>query len=140
MWENCKPISINRDHAIVIPKACKPGSWFGAGTSYIAPLSRKRTILIEPAKWVHVWTIYNEKLDTTGWLVPKATNSTLHFAIEVKSHTSSGWHFTIPLTLRHRRWLPEYGGIVFFDYDATEANFWTETTYNEETILEADVS
>jgi hypothetical protein len=124
----------------VIPRSCCPGEWFGAGKAVLAPLYRKRIILLERAKWVHVWTLYNEKLSTRDWLTPPEATAALHFPVEIKSRDPSGWFVTIPPHLRNTGWLPGGGGIVMFDYCASEANFWTESAYNEESVLEADAT
>jgi hypothetical protein len=136
--QNYRRIPVRQDHALVIPLACRPGEWFGAGTAVLAPLHRKRIILIERPNWVHVWTLYNEKLSTRDWLTPPEANTSLHFSIEIRSRAPSGWVVTIPPHLRNTGWLPSGGGNVMFEYCASEANFWTEDAYNEESILEAD--
>ena len=138
MWENCRRITINRDHGIVIPRACSPGSWLAAGSAWLAPLYRKRRLLIERAKWIHIWTLYNDKVGTTDWLTPRDTNPALHFPIEIKSRDPSGWYFTVPPELRTKDWLPASGGIVVLEFDASEFNVWTVAAYDEESVLEAD--
>lgn len=140
MLQNYRRIPVRRDHALVIPLACRPGEWFGAGAAVLAPLHRKRVIHIQRAKWVHAWTLYNEKLGTQDWLTPPETNGTLHFRIEIRSRDPSGWLMTTPPHLRNTAWLPSDSGIVVFEYCASEANFWSEEAYNEESILEADSS
>ena len=138
--ENCKRISVRSDHGIVIQRACRPGDWFGAGRAVLAPLHRKRPILLARANWLHAWTLYNDKLSTEDWRTKPEANSTLHFPIEVKSRNPSGWVVTIPSHLREPGWLPGSSGVVIFEYSETEANFWTEDAYNEQAILEADGS
>ncbi|HWW30842.1 MAG TPA: hypothetical protein VNY80_12555 [Steroidobacteraceae bacterium] len=125
---------------IVIPKGDRPGLWFAAGAAFLAPLYRKRTLLIDRAKWVYAWTLYNEKIGTQSWLIPSDSNMNLHHAIEINAHSPSGWVFTVPPDLRRKGWLPGSKGIVIFEYSETEANFWTEAAYNEESILESDTS
>lgn len=138
MWDKFKQITVNRDHAIVIHVASNPGKWFGAGTAYLAPLYRKRKILLARANWVYAWTLYNDALGTENWLVPKNTNSSLHVALEIKTRSPSGWYFTIPVELRAKGWLPEAGGLVVCEYSESELNLWTHPAYNEEAILEAE--
>jgi hypothetical protein len=140
MWENCQRLTVSRDHAIVITKTNRPGAWFTAGAAFLAPLYRKRSILLDRAKWVYAWTLYNEEIGTSGWLTPADRNSSLHLPAEIHSRNSGGWYFTIPSALRRKAWLPEAGGIVIYEYSDTEANFWTQGAYNEESILEADAS
>jgi hypothetical protein len=124
---------------IVIPKGDRPGPWFDTGAAFLAPLYRKRALLIDRAKWVHAWTLYNEKIGTQGWLTPRDSNTNLHHAIEINAHNPSGWVFTVPPDLRRKSWLPGSRGIVIYEYSDTEANFWTEAAYNEESLLESDV-
>jgi hypothetical protein len=138
MWENCQRITVNRDHAIVIPKGNRPGAWFSAGPCLLAPLHRKRELLIDRCKWVYAWSLYTESLGTRDWLTPPDANTSLHFPLEINVRKPAGWYFTIPQELRRKGWLPESGGVVIYEYHETEANFWTEPAYNEETILEAD--
>ena len=140
MWDNYRRLTVNRDHMVVIPKGDRPGPWFGAGPAIIAPLCRKRSVLIDRAKWVHAWTLYNNALDVTKWLLTPEGNSTFHLSVEIKARQPSGWHLTIPQELRRKGWLPEAGGIVIYEYTDSEANLWTEAAYNEEAILEADAS
>ena len=139
MWENYQRLTVNRDHRIVIPKTCRPGIWFAAGPAFLAPLYRKRTLLIDRWKWVYAWTLYNEKIGTQGWLTPLDANANLHQSIEIKARDPTGWCFTVPSDLRRKDWLPESSGIVIYEYNDTEANFWTEAAYNEESILESEV-
>jgi hypothetical protein len=138
--ENYRRLLIRADHAVVIPRGCRPGEWFAAGKAVIAPLHRKRTILLPRPKWVHVWTLYNEKSDVQDWYTPPDSNANLHFPIDVRSRDSSGWLITIPGPIRDRNWLPVGGGHVILEYSASEMNLWTEDAYNEEAILEADAS
>ena len=138
MWDNCRQVIVNRDHGIVIPRACSPGPWLGAGSAWLAPLYRKRRLFIERAKWIHAWTLYNDKVSATDWLTPRDTNPALHFPIEIKSRDPSGWYFTIPSELRAKDWLPASGGVVVLEYDASEFNVWTVAAYDEESVLEAD--
>lgn len=138
MLENYRYVPVRRDHAIVIPAACRPGAWFGAGAAILAPLHRKRTILLGRPRWVRVWTLYNEILGAPDWLVPPEINAELHFEIDVRSRDPSGWLVTIPAPIRNRNWLPGGGGAVMLEYSSTELNLWDEDAYNEEAILEAD--
>lgn len=139
--EKYRRLPVREDHAIVIPSACRPGEWFGARTpAFVAPLYRKRKILLERAKWVYAWTIYNEKLSTSEWLTPPNANGTLHFPVDIRSRDPSGWILTIPPAIRDRAWLPEGPASLMFEYTPSEANLWTEAAYNEELILEAEVS
>jgi hypothetical protein len=140
MWENYQRLTVGRDHAIVITKTFRPGVWFAAGAAFLAPLYRKRSILLDRAKWVYAWTLYKEEIGTSGWLTPTDMNSSLHLPAEIYSRNSGGWYFTIPPELRRKGWLPEAGGIVIYEYGNAEANFWTEGAYNEESVLEADAS
>ena len=139
MWDNCQRLTVGRDHAIVIQKADRPGAWFGAGAATLAPLYRKRALLIDRSKWVHAWTLYTEKIGAQGWLTSPDANTSLHLPVEIKSRNPTGWYFTIPPELRRKGWLPESGGIVIYEYNDAEANFWTEAAYNEESVLESDV-
>jgi hypothetical protein len=123
----------------VIHKANRPGPWFATGTAFLAPLYRKRALLIERPKWVYAWTLYNEMLGTNSWSVPPDVNSSLLLPIQLKPRNPTGWIFTIPQELRRKGWLPESGGVVVYEYTDTEANFWTEAAYNEESILESDI-
>jgi hypothetical protein len=125
---------------VVIPRACSPGEWFRAGDAFIAPLHRKRSIYLATAKRVHVWTIYNQHIGTDDWLTSSEENGNLHFPIEIRSRKPSGWLLTIPMLIRDRDWLPQGPGAVIFEYGPTEANLWTEAAYNEECILEADLT
>jgi hypothetical protein len=138
MWEKYQRITVNRDHGLVIQKTYRPGTWFAAGTALLAPLYRKRTLLVDRSKWIHAWTLYNETLGAQGWITPPDVNTNLHLPIEIRTRQPTGWIFTIPPELRRKGWLPESGGNVIYEYNDTEANFWTEAVYNEETILEAD--
>jgi hypothetical protein len=138
VWGKCQRLTVNPSHAIVIPKANRPGAWFAPGPAFLAPLYRKRTLLIERAKWVYAWTLYTEKLGTSDWITPRETNASLHLPIELTSRNPTGWYFTVPLELRRKGWLPESGGFVMYEYSESEANFWTEAPYNEESTLEAD--
>jgi hypothetical protein len=122
----------------VIQKTDRPGTWFGAGAAFLAPLYRKRALLIDRPKWVYAWTLYNEKLGTQGWLTLPDVNPSLHLSIEINTRKPTGWYFTIPQELRRKGWLPESGGFVIYEYNETEANIWTEVAYNEESVLEAD--
>jgi hypothetical protein len=106
----------------------------------LAPLHRKRALLLERAKWVHAWALYNDKVGTQQWLTPPEDNAALHFPIEIRSRDPSGWVITIPPHLRNAGWLAAAGGIVVFEHCETEANLWTEAAYNEESILEADAA
>lgn len=138
MWDNYRRCLINRDHAIVVPRAFSPGSWFGAGNAWLAPLYRKRNLLIDREKWVYAWTLYNEKVGDERWLTPRSANSLLHFSIEVKSRDPSGWYFTVPIELRIKTWLPRSGELVVLEHGGSEFNVWNLAAYNEESILEAD--
>jgi hypothetical protein len=140
MWEKYQRLTVNRDHAIVIPKTDRPGDWFAVGGASLAPLYRKRLLLLDRPKWLHAWTLYNDKLGAQGWLTSPDANSSFHVPIEISTHKPNGWYFTIPPELRRKGWLPEAGGIVIYEYNNAEANFWTESAYNEESILEADSS
>jgi hypothetical protein len=140
MWENSLRLTVNRDHRIVIPKTCRPGPWFAVGPAFLAPLYRKRTLLVDRSKWVYAWTLYTEKIGTQGWLVPVDINASLHQSIQIKARDPTGWCLTVPPELRRKGWLPESGGITIYEYSDSEANFWTEAAYNEESILESEVS
>ena len=140
MRENCQRVMVDRDHAIVIAKACRPGPWFASGAAFLAPLYRKRPLLVDRPKWVYAWTLYNEKLGTPGWHISPDSNMSLHLPVDVRSRQPTGWILTIPPALRNKGWLPKCGGTVMYEYDETEANFWTEAAYNEESVLEADIS
>jgi hypothetical protein len=140
MWENYHRLVIGRDHRIVIPKASRPGTWFSAGPGFLAPLYRKRQLLLERSKWLYAWTFYTEKIGTQSWLVPAETNASLHKSIELNARDPTGWYLTIPPELRRKGWLPESGGTTIYEYSESEANFWTEAAYNEESILESEVS
>ena len=87
---------------------------------------------------MYAWTLHNENLGTEGWQSPPDLVATLHFAIEVHPRSPTGWYFTIPVDLRSKQWLPSAGGIVMFEFTDSEANFWTEAAYNEESILESE--
>lgn len=136
--EKYRRIAVRADHAVVIQTACRPGPWFAAGSAVIAPLYRKRRILLERAKWVYAWTIYNEKLGTVEWHTPPDVNAKLHFPVDIRSRDPSGWILTIPPAIRERAWLPEGPAFVMFEYASSEATLWTEAAYGEESILEAD--
>lgn len=122
----------------MIQKAYRPGPWFAAGKAFLAPLYRKRQLLIDRSKWVHAWTLYNEALETDAWLTPSDANTILHVPIEIRTRQPTGWIFTIPLELRRKGWLPEAGGIVICEYSDSELNLWCEDAYNLESLLEAD--
>ncbi|MDB6102443.1 MAG: hypothetical protein JWO52_2442 [Gammaproteobacteria bacterium] len=138
--ENYRRLVIRKDHAVVVPRVCCPAKWFRAGDAFIAPLPRKRTIHLDRSKWVNAWTIYNEEIGTNDWLTPAEVNRTLHFPVEIRSRDPSGWLITIPMPIRDRGWLPPGPGTLMFEYTPSEANLWTEAAYNEESILEADLT
>lgn len=138
--EKYRRLQVRTDHGIVVQTVCRPGTWFAAGSAFLAPLHRKRPILIERSKWVHAWTIYNEKLGTREWLTPPDVNGSFHFAVDIKSRDPSGWILRIPPPIRDRAWLPPGPAFVMFEYNESEANLWTEAAYNEESILEADAN
>jgi hypothetical protein len=83
--------------------------------------------------------MYNETLGPNGWLTPPDANASLHIPIEIRTRQPNGWIFTIPPELRRKGWLPESGGVVIYEYNHIEANFWTQAAYNEESILESNV-
>jgi hypothetical protein len=138
--ENWRRVNVRDDHAVVIPKACCPGAWFRCGDAYLAPLHRKRSVHLATAKLVHVWTIYNQQLGTADWLTSAEANDKLHFHVEIRSRNPSGWLLTIPMLIRDRDWLPPGPGVLILEYGPTEANLWTEEAYNEECILESDLT
>lgn len=138
MWENCQPLTVNRDHAIVITRTYAPGSWFHAGKAMLAPLHRKRKILLDRFNYLHAWTLYNDKIGTGGWLVGPDANTSLHFQLDIHTRKAGGWYFVIPEEIRRKRWLPECGGIVMHEWSESEINFWTESAYNDESVLQAD--
>jgi hypothetical protein len=45
---------------------------------------------------------------------------------------------TLPEEMRDRAWVPSGPSTMMFEYDASEANLWTQEAYDEEFILEAD--
>jgi hypothetical protein len=138
MWEKCQQLGVNRDHALVIQKALRPGPWFSTGPAFLAPLYRKRSLLLDRPNWVYAWTLYNDALITAEWLVPRSDNANLHLQIEIRSRQPTGWTFTIPIEIRRRGWLPSAGGIVMCESSDQELNFWRTDAYNSEATLEAD--
>src|SRR5580704_2495019 len=135
MWDRVQRLTVNRDHMIVIPRGDRPGEWFDSGRGFLAPLYRKRELLIDRSKWVHAWTLYNLKIGSQTWLTSPDSNMNLHLPIEIKARNPTGWYFTVPQDLRRKGWLPGSGGIVMYEYTDSEANFWTEAAYNEESVL-----
>jgi hypothetical protein len=94
---------------------------------------------LDRSKWVHAWTIYTSERGTDDWVTPVSVNATLHFEVEIRARNPSGWLITIPMPIRDRAWIASGPGFLFFEYTSSEANLWTESAYNEESILEADL-
>lgn len=137
MWDKCQRLPVRADHAIVISKANRPGSWFSAGRAFLTPLFRKRPLLLERSKWLYAWTLFTDAAPPDGWAMPPVDTRSLLFAVEIHARNPTGWYFTIPDELRNKGWLPSAGGVLMYEHSDSEANFWTEAAYNEETVLEA---
>ena len=139
MWEFCKSLRVGRDHTISIARANQPGAWFGAGPAYLAPLSWKRSLLLDEPQQVYAWTLYNEKIGTEDWEISPEGKEELHFSIAVRSRApeTSGWQFVIPQRMRELLWLPAKGGRIIYEFSESEMNFWTVDAYNIEAMREA---
>ena len=110
MLESVEPIVVGKDHTIVIPR--RPAEeWIRAGPAFMAPLRYKRHLSVDEADWVHAWTVYDQAVDTSDWVISPSSAPGLMFDIKAHSHPS-GWRFTIPQKIRHSGWLPETGGWV----------------------------
>lgn len=139
MWEKYQRLTVNGQHGIVFNKNWDLPQWFGVcSDAVIAPLYRRRPILLGIEHRLHAWTLYRKENGTQGWVTPREDNDSLHFPIEINAKKPANWYFTIPPEIRRKAWLPEASGIVMVEFNDAEVSIWTQDAYNIESFLEAE--